>query len=1242
MSDNERHLLHLLSSIDGGDFTVLIGAGASREGRRNGQPLPLYSEFQHDYLARFIPGMSCGAKNENEDTIKKKFLELIEDHRKDNSIIPQMQPYFSGTPGYPHAVFVSIAKILEHRKFFLRVLTTNFDDLIERAAQNVFQEVHPFAVPGMRSDESEQTRHYNLMDRHVEGGQMVVAHLFGDKSFTTPVFYPEDHLSVHFHSVSIERIKGYLSKPLIVIGYSFVDRALAMLVAQTQVAGNPIYIIDPSGIGVGRLSTTRTIRHIKTTFAEFTELLATKCKTREEFKGGALERMLSRFPGEILFPDRSALAARARTASVTALERAQSRIGAAGRPASDTTRIIVERHESGPKYHDFLDSNDKVQLIIGRSGTGKTTLLWQIYNELCADHVCLYYDSVSLDTTSGLGERLAQDFYFSTAERIRFFSHLERVLGPDGRLLIFIDGINEARQHPLEIIVAEIYECARDWPKQVKVIVSCRDVYWDHNVPEPIKAQRAYLFLGRADRLDSFSIHETEAAYSLYADYFQLRTPISAIVPSTKEKLRHPLMLRMLAEAYQDQAVPNYVPAVRVFRLYRDRLRTRFRGTGAFEFLLQLIEQKVTRILAVAPDAGAGMEVDDRFDPSQSVSGSFTDYLGLFVNLADEGVIQEIEDERYTWGRYYRFIFDQFYEFLLGEAWGRAMRRGGGGGGGYQTALLAEQIDLMARQSPMSQRAVIAELVNQNMSDGAPPHFDFHDRSFAEGLLNSGDLRVADVARQVLRELIHDAPADFIGAVWGDSESADAYQQILEIAGDSLRTLPIHVKALTTDAAGDDIHRLRDRAFRLAEHLWREALGRDALEGALIEEIRRLPTLNAQAVRGLIFFSCLLLTKTDTNRFGNVAGLWRRVLASRTDDLHEIRNLVASVLIDLCQTRGPRFFPSSTPRPPFGDYTSLSTPVRARSLRLMAMLMHTDRPLNEEDIETIAFFGAEIRDWDDLRSDNTSPQPMFYPFEYRIAQWILLLQSQRDFDAAAMYMDKIAQHRFSNTLDYALCAMKFALQHIHRGNHELERRGFEFMRKWVELARSRFPDEFFSPLDAADPLMQTDNLLSQTARISAQMAPNVPIRFLVDVIRSSDIRDCKLALLSARHLWNAHPVEVLLTLESLDVERDPQLREWRIVTLCEIYGKYPKLVEAHLEKFSPSFDERVRIRGGTEKASIIDLSYFGDDVFKEIFLNNEPRLFLAQAYADLVGSDGGFEPWARSITLTLLDRILGR
>lgn len=1240
MHDNERHLLSLFNSIDGGDFTVLIGAGASREGRKDGNPLPLYSEFQNDYLKEFRPNWlrDHGSRAHDEEIKKRVFLEIIEEHKRDGILIHQVQRYFTGNPGYPHAVLVCMANILKNKKFLLRIITTNFDDLIERAAQHVFEGVHVFSVPGIRNEEGEQVRHYNTMNRHLEGGQMVVAHLFGDKSFSTPIFYPEDHLDRHLHGVSIERVKDYLSKPLIVIGYSFVDRALAMLVAQTQIAGNPIYIIDPSSVGVERLNTTRNIHHIKATFAEFTELLSSKCKTRNEFRGGTLERMLSRFPGEILFPDLDALAFRAGMASAAALERAQNRIGAAGHPSSDTMQMIVQRPESGPKYNEFVTSNDKVQLIIGRSGAGKTTLLWQIYNEHLTKNICLYYDSVSLDTVSGLGERISLDFYYAAPERTRFFSHLERVLGADRKLLIFIDGINEAKQRRLETIVAEIYECARDWPDQIKLIVSCRDVYWDYNVSEPVKAQRAYLFHGRADRLDSFSIKETETAYSVYANYFRLQTPLSAIASSTIEKLRHPLMLRMLAEAYQDQAVPNYVPAVRVFRLYRDRLRMRFKGTSAFEFLLHLIERKVERIHAATSNSEHRMEVDDRFDPSENVSPVFQNHLELFVYLADEGVLQVIEDERYSWGRYYRFNFDQFYEFMLGEAWGRAMRRRSG----RQAALLAEQVDLMASQSPMSQRAVVAELVNQNMSDGAPPHFDFQDRSFAMGLLHSKDPRVADLARQVLRELIHDAPADFIGSVWGGDQSADAYAQILEIAGDSPRTLPVHVKALTTDATGDNVNRLRDRAFRLAEHLWRDASGRDGFEAALIDEIRTLPELNEQVVRGIIFFSCLLFTKSEEDRFGKVAALWRRILAYRTEDIQIIRCLIATVVIDLCQTRGPRFFPSVTPRPAFGDYSSLSPAVRLKSLRLMAMLTHTDRPLNEMDVDTIAFFGAEIRDWDDLRSAKADPQAMFYPFEYRIAQWILLLQSQRDFDAAAVYMNSLTHYGFANTIDYALCAMKFSLQNIHRGNRLLEAKGLEYMKSWVNLAKNQFSDDFYAPLSFQYPLLRTDNFLSQTARICAQINPNGPIRFLVDIIRSRDIRDCKLALLSARHLWNAHPVEVLLTLESLDVMRDPQLAEWRIVTLCEINEKYPKLIEAHFERNATPFDERVRIRSESVNLSIADQSYFGDDVFKEIFFNEERRLFFASAYADLINSELGFEPWARNICLTLLDRILGR
>jgi hypothetical protein len=1231
MSDNESHIAQIIRLIDGGDFTVLIGAGASREGWRNGQPLPLYTEVQRKYLEEFLPGVQA----DDEESLKEKFIDIINSLTADNTLIALSREYFAGTPGYAHAQFTAIASLLSKRKFFLRILTTNFDDLIESAAKHVFQDVHFFSVPGIPRDDEEQARHYSNVDRHVESGHLVVAHLFGDRSFTTPIFFPGNNLDNHFHRISIERIKGYLSKPLIVIGYSFIDPALASLVAESQAACNSVYIIDPSDIWKKRISTSRPIRHIKATFGEFTELLAGRCKVREEFKGRALERLMTRFPGDILFPNAETLAMRSGAASRMALQRAETRIGGAGTRTAGTMQAIVERPESGPKYRDFLDSPDKVQLIIGRSGSGKTTLLWQIYQSLRMDegNICVYYDSASLDNSDSVNGLLAVDFYFSIQDRSKFFDHLERVMGESSRLLIFIDGVNEVKCRPLESIITDIYRSAQEWPRQVKVFVTCRDVYWDCEVDGVVKAQRESLFLGRADRLEHFSPGETESAYAAYAGQFDLRTAFSSLNEGVMEKMRYPLMLRMLAEAYQGQVIPNYVPAVKVFRQYRERLRDRFNGKAAFGFLIYLVENKVAQVLAAPP----GVLIDDRLDPYEFGAATSDDVGKRFFSLADEGILQEIEDPTFASGRYYKFIYDRFFEFLVGEAWGREMRRRNA----QRVQQLSEQISLFSAQSLMYQRAIIAELVNQNMSEGVPAYFDFLDHSFVQSLLQSDNAAVVDVTRQVLRELIHDAPGDFIEAVWGHDVSPEACEQILEIAGDALKTLPIHLHALSIDATGQNVDRLRDKAIRLAEHWCRDELGQIAFNTALIKWVGEQPALTAQIMRGLAFYSGLLLNTVRSHRLEAIAQLWRQILASRQDDPLATRALLGSVMVDLAKARGPRFFPSSTPRPPFGDYSSYPPAIRTKALQLMAMLTHVDRPLRDDDVDVIAFFGSELRDWNDLRSGNSEAPQMYYPFEYRIAQWVLLLQSLRDFDQAAAYLDVIANVGRIGTLDYALCAMKFALQQVHRGDREREQKGFQRMRSWVRLARDSFADELFSPLLAAAPLTRTDNLLSQTARIEAQLNPGAPIKFLVEYMRSTDIRECKLAVLSARHLWSAHPAEILLTFESLNLERDRDVQAWYLVTLAEMYGKYPKQVETYLDRVPHSTADRSAVRGAQITESIADLSYFGDDFYKEIFFDESRRMFLAKAYADIIVAED-FESWARDLTFNLIDRILGR
>lgn len=1228
MPANDSYLAQLVNLIDGGDFTVLFGAGASREGWRDGKPLPLYPELQRDYMRRFRPGFDVS----NDDTLKQEFIDIIKEHTDDNTLIPLIGPYFSGTPGFAHAQFAAIAKLLSRRKFFLRILTTNFDDMVESAARAVFEGVHPFSVPTLQKDEREQQCHYNNVDRHIENGQPVIMHLFGDNSFSTPIFFPNSNLDGHFHRVSLNQVRQYLAKPLIVIGYSFVDQALANLVADSQAGRNPVYIVDPSDIGVKRLSTSRPIRHIKATFGEFTELLADKCREREEFRGGALEKMLANFPGEYLLPTVNALRARTATASETAQQRARSRIGGSGGSSGLAMTAIIDRPDSGPRYRDFLTSPDKVQLIIGRSGAGKTTMLWRIYQDLRENNICLYYDSASLDTSLSLHERLGQDLYFSKEGRARFFGHIERILSQDTKLVIFLDGINETKRHSLDTLVAEIHDCAAEWPGQIKAFVTCRDVYWDSEVSEPVKAQREYLFLNRADRLEQFSARETELAYLAYAEQFGLRTPFASLPESVVEKMRYPLMLRMLAEAYRDQAIPSYVPAVKVFRHYRDSLRKRFAGGNTFDFLIHMVEWKVGQVLA----GGSAPCADDRLDPMDFGAATSAEAKQNFIKLADEGILQEIEDRTYAAGHYYRFIYDRFFEFLFGEAWGRFMRRQDGDRG----VLLIGQVQIFSGQSLTFQRALIAELVNQNMTEGAARDFDFEDRGLVQGLLRSGNPLVADLARQVLRELIHDAEADFIGAVWGDELSAEVCEQILEIAGDAPKTLPVHLQALSTDIAGEELDRLRDKAIRLAEPWCRDEAGRTAFDSALSDWVQAQPQLTAQIVRGLVFYSTLLLKTTPADRLGAVGQLWRSLLANRRDDPGVLRALIGVVLIDLAKSRGPRFFPSSTPRPPFGDYSAYPLSARAKARQLMAMLTHADQPLRPDDVDVIAFFGSEIRDWEDLHSGTSNVPAMYYPFEYRIAQWVLLLQSRRDFDQAAAYMDTIANLGLVATLDYALCTMKFALQQVYRDDPRRVMEGALRMRSWVNLAKDRFAGDFFAPLSSPDPLTRTDNMLSQTARIEAQMAPGCPIAFLAEFMRSSDIRECRLAVLSARHLWPSHAAEILLTFESLDVGRDADVKAWYLVTLGEMYGRFPKQVEDYLDKVQLSTVDRLAVRAGARE-SIADRSYFGDEVYREIFFDDGRRLFLAKAYADLIEA-ADFEIWARELTLTLIDRILGR
>src|SRR5207249_5772593 len=110
-------------------------------------------------------------------------------------------------------------------------------------------------------------------------------------------------------------------------------------------------------------------------------------------------------------------------------------------------------------------------------------------------------------------------------------------------LAVFIDGINESRRLP-EYNEAMIR--LLEWSKshRIKIVTSCRDIYWEFFNYSRWEANVSDLF---RNELNRFSQEEYSSALPLYLDYYNISCQLAE---AASQACKHPLLLRFFCEAY--------------------------------------------------------------------------------------------------------------------------------------------------------------------------------------------------------------------------------------------------------------------------------------------------------------------------------------------------------------------------------------------------------------------------------------------------------------------------------------------------------------------------------------------------------------------------------------------------------------------------------------------------------------------------------------------------------------------
>ncbi|GEM_PF-2926813 len=318
--------------------------------------------------------------------------------------------------------------------------------------------------------------------------------------------------------------------------------------------------------------------------------------------------------------------------------------------------------------HHFLLSNRPGLILLSPSGMGKTDFsLWLARQQMVRQHFVLACPAALLDGSRPLPETLKSLLFPDHSPAL-----LEDVL--TWPLLFVLDGVNES---PDMVRLTWQVDRALVYANGLKVLLTFR--------PESFQIIRQALSLTEhlyytdpqattdvllrdppAFRLLPFSPDELSQVYEMYSRVYSLRTPFYALPPAIRESLRHPLTLRLVAEAWADRVLPE---TVETDQLMHTLLNTFYRQGRLSHTDLRFLEERLLSRM-VAPGRWRNAI------PMNEVlaAGGAEEITGLlpihhpFTRLADVGLLAS------TNGRLnepIRFAHEHFYEHF---AWRQLAR----------------------------------------------------------------------------------------------------------------------------------------------------------------------------------------------------------------------------------------------------------------------------------------------------------------------------------------------------------------------------------------------------------------------------------------------------------------------------------------------------------------------------------------------------------------------------------------
>ncbi|MEW5959100.1 MAG: hypothetical protein AB1801_15315 [Chloroflexota bacterium] len=351
--------------------------------------------------------------------------------------------------------------------------------------------------------------------------------------------------------------------------------------------------------------------------------------------------------------------------------------------------LYLQRNKTYQSFNNFLGSEKRCFVLIGKSGVGKSNFLLAMREELqkSDEDVCmLLYDGAALKVEPSITEVINQDFN----DRLNLagrqiddvwheMTKVDRI--DERRVILCVDAVNENPQ--AQELLRQLDALVQRPLPWLKIVLSSRPETWQA-IKRGLRLAEGFYYRPGEDKLpevelepfsyseqmDPFTRQELPLAYANYKKMFDLQTEYQALPAELREMLRDPLSLWLVAKIYKGQAISPGLKPTSLIEKYIDALlaEQRLRSEDVRFLQRQLVpllvrENDYSNVITPADIDAAG---DDLYEAvySEQLLSNGQRMNQSFANLLDAEILT-----RYLEGRAEKIVFkyERFYDHFMGK-----------------------------------------------------------------------------------------------------------------------------------------------------------------------------------------------------------------------------------------------------------------------------------------------------------------------------------------------------------------------------------------------------------------------------------------------------------------------------------------------------------------------------------------------------------------------------------------------